>query len=136
LSSQLAGHFQAAAESAVLAESAWLVALRPISTLASTSRVLLYHSGRDEGKRYASDSTNEVASGSSPIAPMTKAGHSNMKTTQAYMHLAGTVFRNEAEALERRLLGVEPSTNLTSPERVEADLAPLGEAESEAADAL
>jgi hypothetical protein len=67
---------------------------------------------------------------------MTKAGHSNMKTTQAYMHLAGTVFRNEAEALERRLLGVEPSTNLTSPERVEADLAPLGEAESEAADAL
>jgi hypothetical protein len=37
---------------------------------------------------------------------MTKAGHSDMKTTRAYLHLAGVVFRDEAEALERRLLGV------------------------------
>ena len=49
--------------------------------------------------------TNEAASGSSPIALMTKAGHSDMKTTRIYLHLAGTVFRDEAEALERRLLG-------------------------------
>jgi hypothetical protein len=28
-----------------------------------------------------------------------------MKTTQIYLHLAGTVFRDEAAALERRLLG-------------------------------
>jgi integrase len=49
--------------------------------------------------------TNEAAAGSSPIALMAKAGHSNMKTTQIYLHLAGTVFRDEAEALERRLFG-------------------------------
>jgi site-specific recombinase XerD len=49
--------------------------------------------------------TNEAASGSSPIALMSKAGHSDMKTTRIYLHLAGTVFRDEAEALERRLLG-------------------------------
>jgi hypothetical protein len=28
-----------------------------------------------------------------------------MKTTRIYLHLAGVVFREEAEALERRLLG-------------------------------
>jgi hypothetical protein len=33
---------------------------------------------------------------------MTKAGHSRMATTRKYLHLAGTVFREEAEALERR----------------------------------
>jgi hypothetical protein len=37
---------------------------------------------------------------------MAKAGHSDMKTTRIYLHLAGTVFREEAAALERRLLGV------------------------------
>lgn len=50
--------------------------------------------------------TNDAAAGSSPIAVMTKAGHSDMKTTKRYMHLAGVVFRDEAAALERRLLGV------------------------------
>jgi hypothetical protein len=65
---------------------------------------------------------------------MTKAGHSNMKTTQAYLHLAGTVFRGEAESLERRLLEVEPSTNLTSPERISQEPEAPGEAEGEAAD--
>jgi hypothetical protein len=48
---------------------------------------------------------------------MAKAGHSSMSTTQAYLHLAGVVFREEAEALERRLLGAEgytqPSTHLS-----------------------
>jgi integrase len=47
--------------------------------------------------------TNEAAAGSSPIALMAKAGHSDMKTTRIYLHLAGTVFRDEATALERRL---------------------------------
>ncbi|MBA2462045.1 MAG: hypothetical protein H0V45_09820, partial [Actinobacteria bacterium] len=28
-----------------------------------------------------------------------------MSTTQRYLHLAGVVFRDEADALERRLLG-------------------------------
>jgi integrase len=80
--------------------------------------------------------TNEAAAGSSPIALMSKAGHSNMKTTQIYLHLAGTVFRAEAEAHARRLLGVEASTNLTSPEGTSDDLEAPGEAEGEAADAL
>ncbi len=38
---------------------------------------------------------------------MAKAGHANMATTRTYLHLAGVVFREEAEALERRLLGVQ-----------------------------
>ena len=67
---------------------------------------------------------------------MTKAGQSNTRTTQTYLQLAGTVFRVDAEAHAQRLLGVEPSTNLTPAEHIEADLAPLGEAESAAADAL
>jgi hypothetical protein len=49
--------------------------------------------------------TNDAASGSSPFAVMTKAGHSDMRTTKTYLHLAGTVFRDEAQALENRLLG-------------------------------
>jgi hypothetical protein len=32
-----------------------------------------------------------------------------MATTRGYLHLAGVVFRDEASALERRLLGVEDS---------------------------
>jgi hypothetical protein len=39
-----------------------------------------------------------------------------MSTTKGYLHLAGVVFRDEASALERRLLGVQdPGTK--SPER-------------------
>jgi integrase len=67
--------------------------------------------------------TNDAAAGSSPIAVMTKAGHANMSTTKRYMHLAGVVFRDEAERLEDRLLGgikfypTEPtSADLTSPD--------------------
>jgi len=49
---------------------------------------------------------------------MAKAGHSDMKTTGIYLHLAGTVFRDEAEAHERRLLGIstELSTDLSAPQ--------------------
>jgi integrase len=61
--------------------------------------------------------THDGASGSSAIAVMTKAGHSNMATTRTYLHLAGTVFRDEADRLEKRLLGavepVESSTDLS-----------------------
>jgi integrase len=49
--------------------------------------------------------TNDAASGSSAIAVMTKAGHSDMRTTKTYLHLAGAVFRDEAQALEDPLLG-------------------------------
>jgi hypothetical protein len=36
-----------------------------------------------------------------------------MATTRGYLRLAGTVFRDEAEALERRMLGA-PSTEAVS----------------------
>jgi integrase len=69
--------------------------------------------------------TNDAAAGSSPIAVMTKAGHANMATTKRYLHLAGVVFRDEAEALERRLLAgvgpVETSTDLSAPDRISPD---------------
>jgi integrase len=61
--------------------------------------------------------TNDAAAGSSPIAVMTKAGHANMATTKRYLHLAGVVFREEADALERRLgLSTEPSTRPAAPD--------------------
>ncbi|HVD65736.1 MAG TPA: site-specific integrase, partial [Gaiellaceae bacterium] len=58
--------------------------------------------------------TNDAASGSSPIAVMAKAGHASMATTKRYLHLAGVVFRDEADALERRLLGSELSTEVST----------------------
>jgi integrase len=80
--------------------------------------------------------TNDAAAGASPIAVMAKAGHANMRTTQTYLHLAGVVFRDEAERLERRLLAsssttaepdrAEPSTpistRLSEPDLISADL--------------
>lgn len=66
--------------------------------------------------------TNEAAAGSGPVALMAKAGHSDMKTTRIYLHLAGVVFHDEADALERRLLGaVESSTRLSEPQTTEGD---------------
>lgn len=50
--------------------------------------------------------TLEAASGqSNPIALMTRAGHSNMKVTAQYLHLAGVVFPEQADALERMIAG-------------------------------
>ncbi len=51
--------------------------------------------------------TNLAATGASPIAVMATAGHRSMQTTKTYLHLAGTVFPDDAAALERRMLGVE-----------------------------
>jgi integrase len=53
--------------------------------------------------------TNLAATGASPIAIMTTAGHRSMATTRGYLHLAGVVFHDEASALGRRLLGVQDS---------------------------
>lgn len=64
--------------------------------------------------------TNAAAAGASPIGLMTSAGHSNMGTTKRYLQLAGVVFRDEAEALERRLGAVpQLSTGLSEPEESE-----------------
>lgn len=49
--------------------------------------------------------TNAAAAGTPPAALMARAGHSDFKTTQGYIDLAGETFRDEAERLERRLWG-------------------------------
>jgi integrase len=49
--------------------------------------------------------THQAAAGSNPVAIMATAGHASMATTKRYLHLAGVVFKDEADALERRLLG-------------------------------
>ena len=49
--------------------------------------------------------TNSAAAGLSPAALMARAGHSDFKTTQGYIDLAGEMFRAEAEILEQRLFG-------------------------------
>lgn len=69
--------------------------------------------------------TNDAATGSSPIAVMTKAGHTDMRTTKRYLHLAGVVFRDEAARLEERYgLGssTESSTEPTAADRHELSL--------------
>ena len=61
--------------------------------------------------------TNDAIAGANPTALMTKAGHANMATTKRYLRLAGVVFPDEAEALERRLLGVPvPKAGTDRPE--------------------
>jgi hypothetical protein len=46
---------------------------------------------------------------------MATGGHRSMATTKQYLHLAGVVFRDEASALEERLLGVQ-HTGTKSPQ--------------------
>lgn len=70
------------------------------STLAAAGiegRVRTFHDKRHTAL------TNLAATGASPIAVMTTAGHRSMQTTKQYLHLAGVVFRDDAAALERRL---------------------------------
>ena len=42
---------------------------------------------------------------------MARAGHSDFKTTQGYIDLAGETFRAEAELLEQRLFGSDGVPN-------------------------
>jgi integrase len=78
-----------------------------------TDRIRCFHD-----LRHAS-LTNGAAAGETPIALMTRAGHANMATTQNYLHLAGVVFRDEAQRLEERFgaeLGTELGTDLREPQ--------------------
>lgn len=75
--------------------------------------------------------TNDAAAGSSPIAVMSKAGHRSMATTQTYLHLAGVVFADEANALERRMLGGSQE-RLYPPEPISPDLTAPDSASQEA----
>ena len=47
--------------------------------------------------------TNAAAAGTPPAALMARAGHSDFKTTQGYIDLAGETFREEADRLEERV---------------------------------
>jgi integrase len=83
--------------------------------------------------------TNDALAGAHPVAIMTKAGHANMATTKRYLRLAGVVFRDEADALEARLLGepsTEPSTRLSAPEPTLGDAASHEETVPASADRL
>jgi integrase len=67
--------------------------------------------------------TQMAANGSSPLAIMTTAGHGSMQTTKRYLHLAGTVFPDEAEKLSVSLgLSTELSTDLTAPQAISGDV--------------
>jgi hypothetical protein len=53
---------------------------------------------------------------------MTKAGHTDMRTTKRYLHLAGVVSREEADrprAAVRAASSTDPSTELTAADRHE-----------------
>jgi integrase len=68
--------------------------------------------------------TNLAATGASPIAVMATAGHRSMQTTKQYLHLAGTTFATDAQALEVRLLGGRTfyPTEPTSPDLSESEV--------------
>ena len=81
--------------------------------------------------------TNDAIAGANPVALMTKAGHANMATTRRYLRLAGVVFREEADALEQRLLGglsTTPSTDLRESELISAHSARPNHAVRDSAD--
>ena len=77
---------------------------------AATFRAALARAGITDYVRPCHDGrhsaiTNAAAAGTSPVALMARSGHSDFKTTQIYIDLAGERFRDEAALLERRLWG-------------------------------
>jgi integrase len=111
----------------------------PLFRKALTAAGIDDHARRFHDLRHAS-LTNGAAAGESPIALMTRAGHTNMSTTKRYLHLAGTVFPDEAARLEQRLLGgasfYPVSTHLSVREPISPDPAPLHKAESDTSNRL
>jgi hypothetical protein len=73
--------------------------------------------------------TNELLAGASKETLMVKLGHTDFRTTQRYVNLAGVVFADEAAAVERRMNGsaVEGS-DLSETESTSAHSASLSEA--------
>jgi integrase len=75
---------------------------------ASTLREALAKAGIDRPMRPFHDGrhtaiTNDAAAGNAPLAVMKRAGHSDFRTTQGYIDLAGVTFREEADRLGARL---------------------------------
>jgi hypothetical protein len=54
---------------------------------------------------------HERGCGAPPAALVARAGHSDFKTTQGYIGLAGETFREEADRLEHRLWGDSSTKN-------------------------
>jgi integrase len=78
----------------------YAVTLRAALARAKVDRPMRpFHDGRH------TSITNGAAAGISPAALMARAGHSDFKTTQLYIDLAGETFREEAERLDERLFG-------------------------------
>jgi integrase len=85
-----------------------------VTRYATTLRAVLKPVGIDRPIRPFHDLrhtaiTNDAAAGNSPVAIMKHAGHTDFKTTQRYIDLAGITFREEAERAELRLLGQLPA---------------------------
>ncbi|MFL5970944.1 MAG: hypothetical protein ACJ750_00985 [Gaiellaceae bacterium] len=72
---------------------------RILSPANITDYVRPFHDGRH------TSITNAAAAGMSGPALMARAGHSDFKTTQGYIDLAGETFREEEALLEARLFG-------------------------------
>ena len=82
--------------------------------------------------------TSDAIAGAHPIALRAKSGHANMSSAEPYLKLAGVVFRAEAEAQARRLLGqpsTESSTRLSEPEPTSDEAASLNGTETARSDA-
>jgi hypothetical protein len=62
-----------------------------------------------------------ASNGAAAVTLMTVAGHASMATTKKYLHLAGTVFHEEAAVLEARQLSTELSTDLSAPDVISGD---------------
>jgi integrase len=99
-----------------------------VARYAKTLRLALTRAGITDYVRPFHDArhssiTNAAAAGTSPAALMARAGHSDFKTTQGYIDLAGETFREEADLLERRLWGGSGTKNryqVEDPSPVEA----------------
>jgi len=84
----------------VLDDRRYAVTLRlALKRAGITDYVRPFHDGRH------TSITNAAAAGMSGPALMARAGHSDFKTTQGYIDLAGETFREEEALLEARLFG-------------------------------
>lgn len=84
----------------VLDDRRYAVTLRlALARAKITDYVRPFHDGRH------TSITNAAAAGMSGPALMARAGHSDFKTTQGYIDLAGETFREEEALLEARLFG-------------------------------
>ena len=100
-----------------------------LKTAGITRPMRPFHDGRH------TSITNSAAAGLSPAALMSRAGHSDFKTTQGYIDLAGEAFRNEAALVEQRIfgpeLGTQVGTHLSESQPVPADPSPHSDAASD-----